>query len=149
MAVQSGMDASFKAGADLNTTTTDWQPVRINSAGSVTIANSTTHRAIGIIQNRPKSGTGASCWVRAVGFSKVVMNDTCAAGDLIYMGSGGPRKASGLTATSDTQILGRATEPSAATGTVINLLLGMYVVHIATGFTTTAVNAGGVNIVAD
>lgn len=149
MSQVAGFDASFKAGGDLNTTTSDWQPVRINSAGSVLIANSTTHRVIGILQNRPNSGTGASCWVRTVGFSKVAMNDTCAAGDLIYMGTGGPRRATGLTVTADTQILGRSTEPSAATGTVVQLLIGLQVLHVPTGFTTTAVNAGGPNIVID
>ena len=61
MAVRGGYEASFKAGANLNTTTSDFQLVRINSASSVAIANTTTQRAIGVLQNRPATGTGAAC----------------------------------------------------------------------------------------
>ena len=77
------------------------------------------------------------------------MNDTCTAGDLIYMGTGGARKGTGLTITTDTQILGRALESAAATATVIAMFVAPEMLHLAVGFTTTAVNAGGNNIVID
>ncbi|MDI6756437.1 MAG: hypothetical protein QME32_00275 [Endomicrobiia bacterium] len=125
MAQAGGYDKSFKAGADLNTTTSDFQPVYVNSAGSVRIANSTTHKVIGILQNRPKSGTGAACVVRSVGYSKITVNDTCTAGDQIVMGSGGALRGSGLSITAATSryIVGDAIETSGASGTVIEIFL--------------------------
>ena len=133
-----GLDASFKSGANLNTTTSDWQPVRISSAGSVNLANTTTQRVIGVLQNRPKTGTGAACVVRSVGFSKLAMNDTCSAGDLVVRGAGGAVRGTGLSATINRSVIGRATEASAASGTVINVLLTPGVALV--GDTTTAVN---------
>lgn len=120
-----GFNASFKAGADLDTTTSDFRPVRINSSNSVNIAQSTTHRPIGILQNRPNAGTGASCNVRAVGFSKLTMNDTCTAGDTIVAGSGGAVRGTALSITAATSRFGFAIacEASAATGTVIDVLI--------------------------
>lgn len=131
MSQASGFDKSFKAGGDLNTTTSDWQPVRINSSGSVLIANSTTHKAIGILQNRPKSGTGASAWVKLGGTSKVTMNDTCTAGDTIVTGSAnGALRGTGLSITAATSrfVIGHALEASAASGTVIEVLINPTVI---------------------
>lgn len=128
MSQAGGFDRSYKAGADLNTTTTDWQPVRVNSSNSVMVANSITHRPIGIIQNRPKSGTGASCWVRSVGYSKLTMNDTCSAGDLVIMGANGPIRGTALSITVATNqsTVGRAVEASIDTGSVIEVLIQQY-----------------------
>lgn len=130
MAQAGGTDKSFKAGGDLNTTTSDFQPVRINSSGSVMIANSTTHKAVGVLQNRPKAGTGASCWVRSGGYTKITMNDTCTAGDTILTGSGGPVRGTGLSITAATSrfVIGTAVEASAATGTIIELLINPTVI---------------------
>ena len=120
-----GFQQSFKAGADLNTTTSDFAAVRIGSSMSIQIANTSTHKAIGILQNRPKSGTGSSCWVQFGGVTKVTMNDTCSANDIIVTGSGGPVKGTGLSITAATSRfqIGYALEASAASGTVISLLL--------------------------
>lgn len=130
MSQASGFDKSFKAGGDLNTTTSDWQPVYINSSSSVLIANSTTHKAIGILQNRPKSGTGSACWVRLGGTSKITINDTCTAGNTIVMGSGGALRGTGLSITAATSrfVVGEALEASAASGTVIEILINPRVV---------------------
>ena len=123
-----GFNASFKAGADLNTSTSDFQPVYVNSASSVIVASATTHRVIGILQNRPKDGTGAACWVRCNGFSKVTMNDTCTAGDLLMIGDNGVIRATGVsnTAAVTRSMIGRAMENSAQTNTVIPVLLQLY-----------------------
>lgn len=124
MSQAGGFDKSFKAGADLNTTTTDWRAAAINSSGSVVVANSAGARPIGIIQNRPKSGTGASVWVRSVGYSKCYFNDTVSAGGLVYAGASGalpvPASVAGATITS---LLGRTTEAVAATGGIGEILI--------------------------
>ena|SRR3990172_2073171 len=121
-----GFNISFKTGANLDTTTSDFMPVRIGSASSVLIANSTTHKAIGILQNRPNAGTGAAAWVRVNGTSKIVMNDTCTAGDLLVTGTaGGALRGTGLSITAATSrfVIGYAIESCAATATVIQVLL--------------------------
>lgn len=125
MSQAGGFDKSFKAGADLNTTTTQWRPAYINSGSSVNIANTSTLIAVGVIQNKPKTGTGSSVWVRSVGFTKLYMNDTCSAGDTIVTGSGGAVRGTGLSITAATSrfVIGRAIEASAATGTIIELFL--------------------------
>lgn len=130
MAQAGGLDKSYKAGADMATTTSDWQPVYINSAGSVRIANSTTHKAIGVLQGRPKAGTGAACWVRSAGYTKITMNDTCTAGDIIVTGSGGSVKGTALSITAATSRfgIGYAVETSGGTGTIIELLLSPSVI---------------------
>lgn len=120
-----GFDYSFKAGGDLDTTTSDFQPVRVNSANSVLIANSTTHKVIGVLQRRPNAGTGASCNVRLFGVSKLTMNDTCTAGDIIVAGSGGPVRGTALSITAATSRfqIGVALDSSAITGTIINVMV--------------------------
>lgn len=120
-----GIDITFLTGVDLNTTTADWQPVRINSSTSVALANSTTFKAIGILQNRPPAGTGAAAVVRVSGVSKITMNDTCTAGDFIVTGDGGAVRGTGLSITAATSrfIIGRALTSSGATATVIDLLI--------------------------
>lgn len=128
MSQAGGNNKSFKAGIDLNTVTACWSAVYINSAASVAICNSTTHKPIGILQNQPKTGTGASCWVQGTGFSKLLMNDSCTAGDLLVTGSGGIMRGTALSITSATirYALGRALETSAISGTVIEVILGPF-----------------------
>ncbi len=123
----SGFDKSFKAGADLNTSTSDWRAVYINSSQSVNIVNTSTvaTNTVGILQSRPNSGTGAACHVRLLApSSKVFLNDTCAAGDVIIAGSTGAIHGSGLTQTANVTVLGRALESSGVSGTIIEIMLG-------------------------
>lgn len=124
MSQAGGFDKSFKAGADLDTTTTQFRAVYVNSSGSVNIATSAT-MVIGVIQNRPNPGTGAACWVRSVGYSKLVMGDTCSAGDTIITGDAGALRGTALSITAATSrfMIGRATEVCSLTGNVIEVLL--------------------------
>lgn len=122
-----GFNKSFRAGGNLNTSTSDFRPVYINSSQSVLIVNTTTvaTNTIGILQNRPNSGTGASCHVLLFGpTSKVYLNDTCAAGDVIIVGSTGAIHGTALTHTANITVLGKALEVSAASGTIIEIMLG-------------------------
>lgn len=122
-----GYEKSFRAGGDLNTSTSDFRPVYINSSQSVLIASTTVAtNTIGILQNRPNSGTGAACHVRLFGpTSKVYLNDTCSAGDIIIMGAGaGPIRGTGLTQTANYTLVGKALESSVLTGTIIEVMLG-------------------------
>jgi len=123
-----GFDISTKAGADLNTTTSDWEPVYVNSSNSVLIANSITHRVVGILQRRPKAGTGSACNVRMLGLSKLTVHDTCTAGDMIMIGSGGAVRATAVSNTAATlrSMIGRALDASAASGTVIDVFLNPF-----------------------
>lgn len=127
MSQSSGYEKSFKAGADLNTTTSDFRAVYVNSSQSVMIVNTTTvaTNTVGILQNRPKSGTGAACHVRLLApTSKVYLNDTCTAGDIIIVGSTGAIRGTSLTQTANYTELGKALESSAASGTIIEIMLG-------------------------
>lgn len=122
-----GFDKSFRAGADLNTTTSLFRPVYINSSQSVNIVNTTTvaTNTIGIMQKLPKSGTGSACHVRLLNASsKIFLNDTCSAGDIIIVGSTGAIRGTALTQTANVTVLGRALESSAASGTIIEIMLG-------------------------
>lgn len=122
-----GFDKSFRAGADLNTSTSLFRAVYINSSQSVNIVNTTTvaTNTVGILQRLPKSGTGSACQVRLLNAtSKVYLNDTCSAGDVIIAGADGPVRGTALTQTANVTILGRALESSAVTGTIIEIMLG-------------------------
>lgn len=138
----SGHDKSFKAGADLNTTTSDWRAVYINSSQSVNIVNTTTvaTNTVGILQNRPKSGTGAACHVRLLApSSKVFLNDTCSAGDIIIVGSTGAIRGTSLTQTANFTEIGKALESSGASGTIIEVMLGNPRKMVASSAATTTV----------
>lgn len=131
----SGQIVSFKAGGNLNTTTSDFRPVYINSGTSVRIANTTTvaTNTIGIIVKRPKSGTGTAVPVQMDGVAMVYMNDTItAAGDIVILGTGGAIRGTALTFTSNQTVLGRALEVSAATGTIVPVALAIQRLAIAT-----------------
>lgn len=116
-----GAMASFAAGANLNTSTSDYMPVYINSSNSVAIANTTTNitNTVGIITKRPNSGTGAAVPIQLDGIAMVKANDTFTAGDLVIAGSGGAKRGTALTVTTNQMILGRALESVALTSGVI------------------------------
>lgn len=126
-----GLDITLRAGANINTTTADFRAVQIGSAMSALICASMTSKPIGVLQNRPKDNTGASCQVRVAGVTKLYLNDTCTAGDLIGIyTSGTAMRLVGVSVTGATigSVLGRALEASAITGTVISLLLMPYTI---------------------
>ena len=139
-----GFEKSFKAGQNLNTTVSDWAAVYINSGSSVITVNTLTQKPIGVLQNRPNSGTGASCHVRLGATSKLTLNDTCTAGDLLVTGPGGIVRGTGLTisavaaTTVSRYVLGEALEASAATGSVIEVLINRYSIDVQHALTTVA-----------
>lgn len=80
-----------------------------------------TSPQIGITCDTVLDTTGAIP-VRVSGIQKVYMNDTCAAGDLIAGDSSGFGKKH-VDTTAGSYVVGKALEASAATGTVIQVLI--------------------------
>jgi hypothetical protein len=111
-------DESFPASADLSAL--QFNAVSLGSTGVAAIAAATT-RAIGVLQNIPKSGEAAT--VRMLGTTKAVADGSgtaIAAGDYV-----GPN-ASGVMvkkATADFNVAGIALDASTAATTVIRVFL--------------------------
>ena len=143
-----GIDKTYKAGEDLDTSTAQFSVVYLNSQSSVSLCDSIGSKCIGILQNRPKAGTGAACNVRLLGVSKGRLNDSCTVNDLLSPGAnGGLLKATGITLTGTTNsaatinIIGRAVETRTGgsgevTNTLIEIIVNPYTISQA-GLTTT------------
>jgi hypothetical protein len=92
-----------------------------NTAHTAIYPAAVTSPQIGITMDTVLDTTGAIP-VRVSGIAKVYMNDTCAAGDLIAGDSSGYGKKH-VDTTAGSYVVGKALEASAATGTVIQVLI--------------------------
>ena len=111
------LDITFEAAADLSAK--QYYIVIMSAANKVNVSGA-NGKAIGILQNKPKSGEAAV--VRVLGTSKVVSHDTTtiAVGD--YLTSDGNGKAEEADADFEFCI-GMALEPSAADDDIIEVLV--------------------------
>lgn len=123
MASSTGVMGDFtlgNAGADLSTKT--YLGVYADTAGAVQVAD-TSHRPMGVLQNKPKSGE--ACGIRVIGTTKLVV-DGVAATSNIAIGDKLKADASGrgVKASSDgDEVFAIALEASTATGDIIEALL--------------------------
>lgn len=117
---------SYAAGADLSTH--QFKFVKVSATDTVTLCGA-NERGVGVLQNKPESGEAAQ--VMQLGVSKVVSDGSgtaIAPGDpLISDASGRAVKSDGTTGH---KVIGYATEPSTAAGTIIGIDLtrGQHVV---------------------
>jgi hypothetical protein len=112
-------DFTFPANADLSAK--QFQPVKLVTGGKVDACSAAADRAIGILQNAPTSGHAAT--VRILGVSKGVSDGSgtaIAVGDLVGTNASGVLVQK---ATSLYSALGYALTTSAASGTIISVLL--------------------------
>ena len=121
-----GIDITLKAGAAYDTSTALYHVGYVSAANTWTLVNTNTcwPKFGGVLQNDPKINQAAQC--RIAGTTKLYMNDTCTAGDVIICntaGAGDDFTATTATVTSNWLFLGVANEASAATGTVIEVIL--------------------------
>lgn len=72
-------DETLTAGADLSTH--QYKFVKLSAARTAVICAAATDKPIGVLQNKPTSGTAAT--VRVFGETKVIAGGTIAAGDSI------------------------------------------------------------------
>lgn len=79
-----GYDFTLDAGADLSAK--QYQAVVVNSSGQAVLAGAGA-QAIGVLQNKPTSGQGAS--IRVMGVTKFLCGGSFNAGDLVSCDSNG------------------------------------------------------------
>lgn len=111
-------DESFTASADLSAL--QFNTVSLGTTGVAAIGAATT-RAIGVLQNKPKSGEAAT--VRILGSTKAVSDGSgtaIAAGDYVGPNSSGVMVKK---ATADYNVAGISMDASSASGTVIRVIL--------------------------
>jgi hypothetical protein len=112
-------DETFKAAADLSTK--QYFAVEMTAADTVNVTNAAADRALGILQDKPKTGEGGA--VRLLGISEAVTDGSgtaIAVGDYV-----GPNNVGKMVkkATADFSVLGIALDASSADGTIIRVLL--------------------------
>ena len=120
MALQSKevLDLSFAAGA--NFATKQYLFVVVTAANTVSVVDSTTDNATGVLQDNPPAGKGAT--VRVYGVSKVV-SDGSGTAISVWDPIRSDTTGKAVKASTGEQVLGRALSASSASGTVIDVLL--------------------------
>ena len=112
------LDLAYAANADLSAL--QYHIVKIVSANTCGTTSATTDTPVGVLQNKPASGQGAS--VRIFGVTKCVAGAAVGAGSLVVTTAAarGSTVTSGVTTS---YALGLSTDAAAADGEVFSLLL--------------------------
>lgn len=108
---------SYLAGSSAKTTTSQYMAGYISAADTVSVQNTTTSNAIGIIDSY-QSASSETISVITFGIAKGYANSSITAGDPVSAASGGKLTTTAATTTSlvSTPIIGRAEEAASTNG---------------------------------
>ena len=117
-----GLDKTFRAGGNYATTTSQYEPVFLSAANTVSTANTSTNVFLGVLQNKPASGSSAN--VRILGTTKIRIDASVTAGDLIGFGASAAVSIinTAVTTTARQSVIGIALE-TGSTNTIIEVLI--------------------------
>lgn len=119
-----GFEKTLVAGEAL--TSKQFYIVQLDASGNVEVGEGATDLLVGVLQNEPASGEGAT--YRFLGTSKVVASGVVAIGDWVTSDAAG--KATATTTDGDV-VIGRALEAAGADGDIIEVQLSIQHLYIA------------------
>ena len=122
MSQQAGvLDLTFKAGADLSDK--QYYIVYVSAADTVNVCGA-NGKAIGVLQNKPKSGEAAV--VRVGGTTKVIMNEAAAVGKYITSTSAGKGE---IADAAGEHVIGILLEAATAQDDIVEMLITTFTAH--------------------
>lgn len=113
------LDITCEAGEDLSSY--QYQPVYLSADHTVKLCTTGNVDAIGVLQNKPKSGEAAL--VRVIGTTKVKAGEVIAVGNRVYVDTDAMVMEEDAAAQSEVRLIGIALEASAADGDIIEVFL--------------------------
>lgn len=113
------LDVTFEAGEDLDSN--QYYAVYLSADHTVSLCTTGHVDAIGILQNKPKSGEAAV--VRALGSTKAIASEVVAVGKRVLVGTDGKLDEENAAAQAEVRLIGVALEAAAADGDIIEIFL--------------------------